>query len=125
MKKEAKVEFGITITKPWSSEMYAHNEEVAAIVQNEIENRIIAVVIELEAECGSNYEMIELDWISAPEALKDIQTAITAYGFGYGYTVGSVLERMYDELENAPLYRLNEMVEELGIELEKGFVGFN
>ena len=22
MKKEAKVEFGITITKPWSSEMY-------------------------------------------------------------------------------------------------------
>ena len=125
MKKEAKVEFGITITKPWSSEMYAHNEEVAAIVQNEIENRIIAVVIELEAECGSNYEMIELDWISAPEALKDIQTAITCYGFGYGYTVGSVLERMYDELENAPLYRLNEMVEELGIELEKGFVGFN
>jgi hypothetical protein len=29
MKKEAKVEYGIQITKPWSPEMYAHNEEVA------------------------------------------------------------------------------------------------
>jgi len=29
------------------------------------------------------------------------------------------------ELEDAPYYRVNEMVEELGIELEKGFVGFN
>ena len=29
MKKAAKVEYGIEIVKPWSSEMYAHNEQVA------------------------------------------------------------------------------------------------
>jgi hypothetical protein len=28
------------------------------------------------------------------------------------------------EIEEAPYYRLNEMVEELELELEKGFVGF-
>ena len=33
MKKEARVEFGITITKPWSKEMYDHNEEVAEVVK--------------------------------------------------------------------------------------------
>jgi hypothetical protein len=29
------------------------------------------------------------------------------------------------ELEDAPFYRLNEIVEDLELELEKGFVGFN
>jgi hypothetical protein len=29
------------------------------------------------------------------------------------------------ELEDAPTYRLKEIAEELGIELEKGFVGFS
>jgi hypothetical protein len=29
------------------------------------------------------------------------------------------------ELEDAPFYRLNEIAEELELELEKGFVGFN
>ena len=28
MAKAKKVEFGIEITKPWSKEMYAHNDEV-------------------------------------------------------------------------------------------------
>ena len=33
MKKEAKVEFGITITKPWSKAMYDHNDAVAEAVK--------------------------------------------------------------------------------------------
>jgi hypothetical protein len=35
------------------------------------------------------------------------------------------MEQVYEELDRAPLYRLNEMVDELDIKLEKGFVGFN
>jgi hypothetical protein len=42
-----------------------------------------------------------------------------------GKTTAEVMEQVYEELDRAPLYRLNEMVDELDIKLEKGFVGFN
>ena len=130
MKKEAKVEYGIASVKPWSSEMYDHNELIADIVRNEVESRIIEeLVVMTEAyeayDEGNELEIQELDWNCASPELVRLQKAVTCYGFGFGYTIETVLERVYDELENAPLYRLNEMVEELDIVLEKGFVGFS
>jgi hypothetical protein len=124
MKKEAKVEFGIVITKPWSSEMYDHNEQVADIVRNEVEARWIAELMKFQADAGESF-MSDVEWIEVPATLRDIQTAITCYGFGYGYDVAAVAERVMQELEDAPTYRLKEIAEELEIELEKGFVGFN
>jgi len=125
MKKEAKVEFGIVITKPWSSEMYAHNEQVADIVRNEVEALWIAALMEFQKEFDGNDEMLEAEFTSASKELVEIQRAITCYGFGYGYDVAAVAERVMQELEDAPTYRLKEIAEELDIELEKGFVGFN
>ena len=130
MKKEAKVEFGIVITKPWSSEMYNHNELVADLVRNEIESSLIAEIYVLQEMIESEDEDIEtevldLDWDQVPDSLRRLQLAVTCYGFGSGYTVGEVMDQVYEELDNAPLYRLNEMVDELDIKLEKGFVGFN
>jgi hypothetical protein len=132
MKKEAKVEFGIAIIKPWSSEMYAHNEQVADIVRNEVEARWIAELMKFQKEFDVNFpsidgndEMLESEWISASNELKEIQTAVTCYGFGYGYDVAAVAERVMQELEDAPTYRLKEIAEDLEIELERGFVGFN
>jgi hypothetical protein len=69
--------------------------------------------------------MSDVEWIEVPETLRDIQRAITCYGFGYGYDVAAVAERVMQELEDAPTYRLKEIAEELEIELEKGFVGFS
>ena len=70
--------------------------------------------------------MSELEWISeAPKSLKDIQTAITVYSFGYGYDVERVSRIVERELEEAPFYRLNEIAEELELDLKVGFVGFN
>jgi hypothetical protein len=125
MKKEAKVEFGIVITKPWSSEMYAHNEQVADIVRNEVEALWIAALMQFQKEFDGNDEMLEAEFSSASKELVEIQRAITCYGFGYGYDVAAVAERVMQELEDAPTYRLKEIAEELEIELEKGFVGFN
>jgi hypothetical protein len=125
MKKEAKVEFGIVITKPWSSEMYDHNEQVADLVRNEVEARWIAALMEFQKEFDGNDEMLESEFIRASDKLISIQRAITCYGFGYGYDVNDVAERVMQELEDAPTYRLKEIAEELEIELEKGFVGFN
>jgi hypothetical protein len=125
MKKEKKVVYGIEITKPWSSEMYAHNDEVADIVRNEVEARWIAALMEFQKEFDGNDEMLESEFIRASDKLISIQRAITCYGFGYGYDVAAVAERVMQELEDAPTYRLKEIAEELEIELEKGFVGFN
>ena len=127
MKKEAKVEYGIAIVKPWSKAMYVHNELVADIVRNEIEARWIAALMEFEKEFDED-EDLDLDWMDwagASEEMIAIQTAITCYGFGYGYSIAAVAERVGDEIDNAPLFRLKEIAEDLDIVLEKGFIGFN
>ena len=132
MKKEAKVEFGIVITKPWSSEMYDHNEQVAEVVKEQVSDMWRTALSQLEEsldtedEEGYEIAMLDLDWCDClTNELLTIQRAITCYGFGYGYDVAAVAERVMQELEDAPTYRLKEIAEELEIELEKGFVGFN
>jgi hypothetical protein len=125
MKKAKKVEFGITITKPWSKEMYAHNELVADVVRNEVEARWIAALMEFQKEFDGNDEMLECEFTNASDELKRIQKAITCYGFGFGYDVSQVAERVMQELDDAALYRLKDIAEELGLHLEKGFVGFS
>jgi len=125
MTKAKKVEFGITITKPWSKEMYAHNDLVADVVRNEVEARWIAALMEFQKEFDDNDEMLECEFTNASDELKRIQKAITCYGFGFGYDVSQVAERVMQELDEAALYRLKDIAEELGLHLEKGFVGFS
>ena len=129
MKKEAKVEYGIAIVKPWSKAMYDHNELVADIVRNEIEARWIAALMEFQKDIDESSSPIEdlecWGWDGASDEMKRIQSAVTCYGFGYGYTISSVAERVGNEIDYAPLFRLKEIAEELELVLEKGFIGFN
>ena len=132
MKKEAKVEFGIVITKPWSSEMYAHNEQVADQVKELVSDMWRAALSQLEEsldtedEEGYEIAMLDLDWCDClTNELLTIQRAITCYGFGSGYDIRQVAERVEQELDEALLFRLKEIAEELEIQLEKGFVGFS
>ena len=126
MKKAKKVEFGITITKPWSKEMYAHNELVADVVRLEVKALLDAEVNNFLADFDLADDALALAWEDdATPELKNIQKAITCYGFGVGYAVERVLDIVEQELEDAPLYRLNDIADELGLELEKGFVGFS
>ena len=123
MKKAAKVEYGIQITKPWSREMYNHNDNVAVVVRIKVKQLWIAAMAEFRKEFDYNDQMLEADWVSASDELKRIQTAITCYGFGSGYDVNQVADRVMQELDDAAYYRLKDIAEELGLELEKGFVG--
>ena len=125
MKKEKKVEFGITITKPWSAEMYAHNDAVADVVRFEVKELLDAALCNFLEDFDLTEDALELPWDEASGDLVGIQTAITCYGFGSGYTVERVLDKVEQELEDAPLYRLKDIAEELGLHLEKGFVGFS
>jgi len=133
MAKAKKVEFGIEITKPWSKEMYAHNDEVQEVVVGIItkmwRDEMAEVRTAWEEEMSDEEfdytpDFEEAEWSHFDEGiLSDIQSAVTGYGF-LNYSVVDVEEQVMNELETAPYYRLNEMVEELDLKLEKGFVGF-
>lgn len=131
MAKAKKVEFGIEITKPWSKEMYDHNDEVQEVVVGIItkmwRDEMADVRTAWEEEMADEEfepDFEEAEWSHFDDGiLKDIQTAVTYYGF-LNYSVVDVEEQVLDELETAPYYRLNEMVEELDLKLEKGFIGF-
>jgi len=126
MKKEAKVEYGITITKPWSKEMYAHNEEVARVVVDEVNSLWQAAMIDCATDFDDPEDMLDAEFKDqATPEMKRIQCAVTCYGFGFGYTVHDVSVIVEEELESAASFRLKEIAEELEIELEKGFIGFN
>ena len=128
MKKEARVEFGITITKPWSKEMYDHNEEVAEIVKETVHQMWVDALKEAiedyrdEDELGNLYS--EMDWGQASDEMVRIQKAITYYSY-CNQSIEEVADEVEETLEDAPLYQLKELVEELEIKLDKGFIGFN
>ena len=128
MKKEPKVEYGITITKPWSKEMYDHNDALAEVVKakvlemwNEAFKAAEAEFVD-EDELGSEFG--DMQWEIASSEMVEIQEAITYYSFS-NQRIEEVTEDVKSELEDMSTYRLVELVEELGIELEKGFIGFN
>ena len=125
MKREKKVVYGIEITKPWSREMYDHNDAVADVVRFEVKELLDAALCNFLEDFDLTEDALELPWDEASGDLVGIQKAITCYGFGFGYDVESVLDKVEQELEDAPLYRLKDIAEELGLALEKGFVGFS
>jgi len=128
MKKEARVEFGITITRPWSKEMYDHNEDVAEIVKEKVHQMWVDALKEAiedyrdEDELGNLY--CEMDWGQASDEMTRIQKAITYYSY-CNQSIEEVADEVEETLEDMPLFQLKELVEELEIKLDKGFIGFN
>jgi hypothetical protein len=128
MKKEAKVEFGIEIVKPWSTAMYDHNEALADVVKAKVHALWVAAYAEAEAEFVDEddlgNEFADMDWAAANNEMWRIQKAITYYSYS-NQSIGEVAEEVGTTLEDMPLYQLKELVEELDIKLDTGFVGFN
>ena len=129
MKKAAKVEYGIQITKPWSREMYQHNDAVAEVVRYAVHQMWMTAWNACEREVTDMDEQGDLflymEWDVASDEMKRIQKAVNGYGFGFGYSVEDVSLQVEEDIESAPYYRLKDIAEELEIELEKGFVGFS
>ena len=128
MKKEAKVEYGITITKPWSTEMYDHNDALAEVVKAKVlemwNEAYAAEMAEFVDEDDLGSEFGDMQWEAASDEMVEIQKAITYYSFS-NQSIQEVAEEVVETLENMPTFQLKELVEELEIELEKGFIGFN
>ena len=128
MKKAPKIEYGITITKPWSKEMYNHNDALAEVVKDKVlgmwNEAFMAAELEFvdEDELGSVF--VDMSWDCASSEMVRIQKAITYYSFT-NQSVEEVAEEVVETLENMPTYQLKELVEELELQLETGFIGFN
>jgi hypothetical protein len=132
MKKEAKVEYGITITKPWSTEMYDHNEEVQTEICDTVLEMWEAAMILAQESFDSQLEddqidnrFVDSDWDNANETMIKIQKAVTCYGFGDGYTIEEVDIDVKNTIANAALFHVKEIAEELELELEREIIGFS
>lgn len=124
------IKYGIKVVKPWSKEMYAHNEEVKETVVNEVRDRWEIAYQEAEQDFLDHLEedqqgmlFEESDWSNATQIMEEIQEAVTIINYGCGFEIKDVTEEVEDTLEDAPFYRLKEIAEELELELEEEFIG--
>ena len=124
MKKAKKIQYGIEITKPWSKEMYAHNDMVAEAVKVKVHEMWTNAYDAID--CTDEEFASDMDWLdeATPEMLK-VQKAVLCYSFGPGFDVAEVARRVEQELEDAPYYRLKEIAEDLELDLKQGFVGLS
>ena len=126
--------YGIEITKPWSKEMYAHNDEVANEVRDEVWEKWVEAYDDSENDYESHAgfsdqdnddypEFMESDWDNANATMLDIQEAVTVSGYGSGYTIYDVEKDVMNEVDAAAYWRLKEIAEDLSIKLSKEFIG--
>ena len=121
----SKLDKEIVISKPWSKEMYAHNDEVATEVRDEVWERWAKAYKEIEERELEKGGFSESEWeYNVNQHMQDIQKAVTVIGYGLGYTVKDVEEDFIQELENAAYWRLKEISEDLDLDLESEFIGF-
>ena len=114
MKKAPKVEYGIQIVKPWSKEMYAHNDEVADVVREQL--------MKIFNQFADN--LVPGKESKKGDALQNFGKKVVGYGGWIGFSNARILQEIERAIEDAPFYRLKEIAEELELKLEKGFVGF-
>ena len=82
-KKVLGEQYGITITRPWSQEMYKHNDEVHEVMCNAINDAII-----------------EADRKTSDGNMRTIASAINAYGYGHGMEFESIKEDAINGLKD-------------------------
>ena len=126
-----KLDKDIVISKPWSKEMYAHNEAVRESIITKVTERWNKAYDEAETAFEEGLEedqkglyFLEEEWsYNSSDKLEEIQKAVTYYSYGSGHSVGDVADEVYQDLENAPFHRLKELAEELDLD-DVEIIGF-
>ena len=103
-KKSPKNQYGIEITKPWSKEMYDHND----MASEEMKKNIIEKWDMLIKNMGDIN--METPWTLFEEYtdIVKLQKDICYSGFGDGFTLGDVDKEFRNEVENMPNWQLHE-----------------
>lgn len=111
-KKQPKFEYGIEITKPWSIQMYDHNETLGEKLRIELMETLDKIVkYQDEGE------------------LRKFSKAICIHTFGEGYSVDDIIKETQKDIETIPNFQLNEdfdYLEEQGYikKQPKRFIGY-
>lgn len=106
--------YGITITKPWCTEMYDHNDKVAGQMKE-------AIFKALNIAFNKNDE----------DELRFVAKAICAYGHGDGYSLDDIHADACRQLDMVQNYWLNdwcwpELLEHKLVEpIDVDFVGYD
>ena len=131
MKKVKEVN-GIAIVRPWSTEMYDHNDKLAdqvrTIVTRMWEHAYAESQVEFEADLEEDQVGLEFgdhDWFNANETMVELSKAVTVTGYGSGFNVYDVEQDFERDLESAAYYRLKEIAEDLELELTSEFIGLS
>jgi len=108
-KKSPKVQYGIEITKPWSKEMYDHNDIVSEEMKKNIIKKWDTIVKRLD---------MDQDWnlLSDDSEIVKLQKGICYSGYGDGFTLEDVDGEFRSEVENMPNYQLHETYSYLAFE---------
>ena len=103
MKKEPKVIYGIKITKPFSKEMYAHNDEVAENMRIHLRAEIINTYRRAIGEVAANGGMNQ-----GEEDLRFIVKSFSGYEFGMGYDLEDIKNEGLKLIEDAANWMMHE-----------------
>ena len=111
-KKQPKFEYGIEITKPWSIEMYDHNEILGEKLRIEL-METLNTIVEHQGE----------------DEIRKFSKAICYHGFGEGYSYDDIVNETRLDIETLPNFQLNEdfdYLEEQGYikKQHKRFIGY-
>ena len=123
-KKSPEIKYGIEITKPWSKEMYDHNEKVAEEMKANLMHHWKLLI----ARCIDDDKFfMDRDWdeneikdtssngYNCPELVK-LQRAVCWSGFGEGYSVQDVCDEFERELDGMQKHQLHEEYSYLSFE---------
>ena len=100
-KKEPTFAYGIEITKPFSKEMYDHNDMVAKEFKENILKQWNALIYGIDHET---------DWedFGDDESVVKLQKLVCYSGYGSGYTLGDVNDEFCNELDMMANWQLHE-----------------
>ena len=100
-KKEPTFAYGIEITKPFSKEMYDHNDMVAKEMRLNIFKQWNALIHGID---------LDTDWedFGDDESVVKLQKLVCYSGYGSGYTLRMVNDEFCNELNNMTNWQLHE-----------------
>jgi len=138
MAKTTKIMYGIEITKPWSKEMYAHNDLVLEITKTNIQKalddayapfKVESVSTETsEVESEQEGDLTPQSQIYVGEPMYNIAKAICGFGWIH-MSAEDIYEEATKTLDTSSAWWINEMYSDLvkqGFveEVEPWFIGF-
>ena len=83
------IKYGIKITKPWSKEMYEHNDKVADMMKENIVKSIVKYQDDFDK-------------------LNELMVLCGGIKYGDGYSIDELYADVHDEIYNVQNYWLNE-----------------